>query len=181
MGLTFCHCKASFHWSVQPLSPPKAGHFCQAKCDPHFGWLSKGGFFEGVALDRQARQWIQVEALWVQEERRAELNLGLDGAALREPVAGTQIVAAVEHNTRRNSDQSSPQTHEDDNLHAHRGEFRGLHGRARQHQPHTTTPIRRSWSRQGQTELKLGRSWRRWRRFCRNTSRSRRRWRRRVR
>ena len=51
------------------------------------------------------------------------------------------------------TDHLAKRGHRDDNLRAHRGEFRELHGRARQHQPHTTTPIRRSWSRQGQTEL----------------------------
>ena len=47
MGLTFCHCKASFHWPVQPLSPPKAGHFCQAKCDPPLWLAVQRGLFEG--------------------------------------------------------------------------------------------------------------------------------------
>ena len=110
-GLTFCHCKVGFHWSDSPLSWPKEEHFLFGQMrPPTLVGCPKGAFLRGVALDRQARQWIQVESLRVQEERRVELNLGVDGAALRGPVAGTQIAAAVEQNTRRISDQPPRQT-----------------------------------------------------------------------
>ena len=52
MGLAFCHCKVGFHWSVQPLTPPKAGHFCQVKCEP----LSLVGCLKGAVLGEPASQ-----------------------------------------------------------------------------------------------------------------------------
>ena len=51
-GLAFCNCKVWFHWSVQPLSLPKAGHFGHAKCDP----LSLVGCLKGAVLGEPASQ-----------------------------------------------------------------------------------------------------------------------------
>ena len=52
MGLTFCHCKACFHWSVQPLSPPKAGYFGHEESDP----LSLVGCLKGAVFGEPASQ-----------------------------------------------------------------------------------------------------------------------------